>query len=106
MTENNFLSDAISKIIPDLQDLFQKTAEETGWSSDVSSSISLKNSPNGVQMQYPSSMEETLLDLEFGNKNIPPKAAVRTFVYKAEEMMAEAIHTATLDNLLQNEVYQ
>ena len=72
------LQKSLKKVSPKLNDMWQDTAKNHGWNPSITNQTSVKVTSSGMHINYPSSIQEKVINEEYGFKS-SPKAAMRNF---------------------------
>ena len=95
MEDNSFSQFKIIK--PQLQNRFEQHAKEAGWPEMVISQIKVDVKNNNIVLDYPPHLKTQITDLEYGNKQVPPKPAIRRFTANIGTTVSNAAANKILD---------
>lgn len=87
------LHKSLKKISPKLNDMWQDTAKNHGWDPKTYKQTSVKVTSSGMRINYPSSLQEKVINEEFGFKS-SPKAAIRNFDADSSKDVQKAAYEA------------
>ena len=94
------LSKSLSKRQNKLQELFVKFARMQKWPEDVINSIRVVVKDNKIVLEYPPSVAERILDLEYGKFAAPPSAAFRKFIARIPETVGAEASSDTVSKVI------
>jgi hypothetical protein len=87
------LQKSLKKASPKLNDMWQDTAKNHGWNPNIARQTSVKVTSSGMRINYPSNLQQKVLNEEFGFKSAP-KAAIRNFDADASKDIQKASYEA------------
>jgi len=61
------------------QSEFEAKARNIGWPEEVINQVKVEISESGFGFSYPENVQDLIMNLEYGNFETPPKAAMRNF---------------------------
>jgi len=93
-----YIQTAFKKIVPELNTLWTETAKGYGWDKQVHQQVKISSN---MTFDHPESLTDTVNDTEYGFKQAPPKAAMRSFAAAATPNIDGAIASA-LSSLLKD----
>jgi hypothetical protein len=88
------LHKSLKKISPKLNDMWQDSAKSHGWNPDITKQTSVKVTSSGMHINYPSNLQQKVINEEFGFKS-SPKAAIRNFDSASMKTVERAVYEAT-----------
>jgi hypothetical protein len=80
--------------------MWQDTAKSYGWDPNTYRKTSVKITSSGMRINYPSSLQEKVINEEYGFKS-SPKAAMRNFDTVSSQDVEEAVYDAASKFLTQ-----
>lgn len=102
----DFLSIArkeVSKSSKDLSQRLRKEARLAGWPKNVVNQLSVAVKSDTVVVEYPSHLEDTLKDLEYGAMDSNPKPVLRRFIKNNRTLISDRLLDASLAYLAKEE---
>ena len=90
---SKLLHESLKKISPKLNEMWLETAQSHGWDPKLYNQTSVKATPAGVHINYPSNIQQKVINEEFGFKS-SPKAAIRNFDSSASKDIQKAAYDA------------
>ena len=98
----NFLSESsVKELIVPLTEYLRKIAFDSGWPAHLIQHLSVDFDSNyTLFVDYPDSAKEEIENLEYGDINGLPNAAIRPFILRAQEVIGSIIERKILPTLL------
>jgi hypothetical protein len=87
------------KIQPNLQKVFETHATAAGWPERVTKQVKVEMRDNKVYLNYDESLKKEIDNLEYGNKHVKPKPAIRKFTANIQTELSDAAASKVLDIL-------
>ena len=91
---SELLQKSLKTISPKLNDMWQDTAKSHGWDPNTYKNTSVKVTSSGMRINYPSNLQEKVINEEYGFKS-SPKAAMRNFDAESSKDIQRAAYEAT-----------
>lgn len=83
---------------------FEAKARNIGWPEEVINQVKVEISESGFGFNYPENIQDLVMNLEYGNFNEPPKAAMRNFKAKSGKETASLVVKNIIENGLKGSV--
>lgn len=90
---SELLQKSLKKISPKLNDMWQDTAKNHGWDPSTYKQTSVKVTSSGMRINYPSNLEQKVVNEEYGFMS-SPKAAIRNFDADVSKDVQKAAYEA------------
>jgi hypothetical protein len=90
---SELLQKSLKKASPKLNDMWQNTAKSYGWDPNTYKNTSVKVTSSGMRINYPSNLQEKVVNEEYGFKS-SPKAAMRNFNTDSSKYVEKAVYDA------------
>lgn len=90
---SELLQKSLKKVSPKLNDMWQNTAKNHGWDPSTYKQTSVKVTSSGMHINYPSHLQEKVINEEYGFKS-SPKAAIRNFDADISKDVEKAVYDA------------
>lgn len=91
---SELLQKSLKKASPKLNKMWQDTAKNYGWDPNTYRNTSVKVTSSGMRINYPSHLQEKVINEEYGFKS-SPKAAMRNFDADSSKDIQKAAYEAT-----------
>ena len=82
-TLNSIIIAAEKQAVKEYTKNLRSHAASYGWPAEVADNLMVSHDGKSHSISYPKKLEEAVLTLEYGNQNVPPAPALRTFVLGA-----------------------
>lgn len=94
---NSISAEVTAELLEDLNNDLQGGASSAGWPSHIVSSLSVKNLNGSIFIDYPNTLSNEILDLEYGTDSTQPSAVMRKFKSRNADKIAKLTVDAYAD---------
>ena len=96
-------ADAAYFLIPILELNLKAAADAAGWPDELISKLTVAYNNGNLEVNYPSDIEESVNNLEYGAPGSLPRSVIRPFIYRADVLIKQILANQTVDLLMEYE---
>jgi hypothetical protein len=87
-------------VVEEMTSDLRSRAKKSGWSDDLTNNMQVSYTKDNLQVDYPEQHENAIYDSEYGNKEVPHKAAIRPFSNNLDKYVVKIFDDAVIDGLI------